>query len=261
MMLGWANYLTLYSKESNLSSENLQRVNLNEPDLEQLYTDLRSAFNEEWSRYIIQYRINGPYVLTDDDDEPLLASAPFDFDPAQESTTTFTQILDLFDSYTKATNLDGDEIILKSPFNTLNAMQVLPILMENATTFEGLTIPGRINVMQASRRVLTAVPGMTEDLLDSILRVREFELDDPDGFDRNRKYETWLYAEGFVDLQTMQILLPFLCCGGDVYQAEVVGYFDDGVGSSRAEVIIDTTIPIPRILFGETKAICRQAIL
>jgi len=56
MFLGWANYLTLYSNESNLTGEGLTRINVNADDLEQLYDDLKSAFNDEWANYIIYYR-------------------------------------------------------------------------------------------------------------------------------------------------------------------------------------------------------------
>lgn len=48
--------------------------------------------------------------------------------------------------------------------------------------------------------------------------------------------------------------MPFICCGGDVYRAEIVGYFDDNVATSRAEVILDTTEPLPRILFWRDKS-------
>ena len=36
MQLGWANYMTLYSNESNLNGEDLPRININGDDLEQL---------------------------------------------------------------------------------------------------------------------------------------------------------------------------------------------------------------------------------
>lgn len=256
MLLGWANYLTLHSKETNLNSEGLARVNLNNPDLEQLYTDLRAHFNEEWTRFIIQYRLNGPYTRQDDDPEPVAASTPFELDTTQEGQFTFTQILDLVDSYTTATNPeDADQpLILRSPIQTLSLFRDIPILFQNATTYEGENIPGRINIMQAPRRILASVPGMTDEILEEILRIREFELDDPTGADVNRQFETWILVEGIVDLTTMKTMLPFVCTGGDVYSAEIVGYFDDGVGTSRAEVVVDTTIPIPRILFWRDKS-------
>ena len=48
--------------------------------------------------------------------------------------------------------------------------------------------------------------------------------------------------------------MPFICCGGDVYKAEIVGYFDDDSVTARTEVILDTTVPIPRILNQRNKS-------
>jgi len=39
LYLGWSTYLTLYSKESNLTAEGLPRINVNADDIEQLYDD------------------------------------------------------------------------------------------------------------------------------------------------------------------------------------------------------------------------------
>ncbi|MEE2826972.1 MAG: hypothetical protein VYE64_10135 [Planctomycetota bacterium] len=256
MSLGWANYLTLYSKESNLTADGLARINLNSPDLEQLYTDLRSAFNEEWSQFIIMYRVNGPATLEEDEEAPennLLV--PLDFD-ALEANYTFRNALELVDAYTtvKDPESSGETVIIKSPVRMANLPFTLPNLMRNITTYEGAEIPGRINIMQAPRVVLEGIPGMTPEIVETIIEKREFELNDPDGSDLNRQFETWLLVEGIVDLVTMDSIYPFVCTGGDVYRAEIVGYFDDSVGSSRAEVILDHTIPVPRILFWRDKS-------
>jgi Type II secretion system (T2SS), protein K len=53
MQLGWVNYLTLFSKESNLNPSGLERININDEDLAQLYDDLRSVFDEEWTNFIM----------------------------------------------------------------------------------------------------------------------------------------------------------------------------------------------------------------
>jgi len=125
--------------------------------------------------------------------------------------------------------------------------------MKQLTVYEGDSIPGRINIMQAPRRVLEGIPGINSDLVEEIIQLREFELDDPTLLDLNRNYETWLLAEFVVDVETMRGLMPYICVGGDVYSAEVVGYFGDGIGTSRAESVIDTTTEVPRILFWRDK--------
>ena len=113
--------------------------------------------------------------------------------------------------------------------------------------------------MQAPRVVLAGIPGMDEDLLEQIISVREYELDDPNFLDLNRKFETWILAEGLTGigpagLQKMKDLMPFICAKGAVYRAEIVGYFGDGRGTSRAEAVLDTTVPVPQVLLWRDKS-------
>ncbi|MEL6896373.1 MAG: type II secretion system protein GspK, partial [Planctomycetota bacterium] len=54
--------------------------------------------------------------------------------------------------------------------------------------------------------------------------------------------------EGLVDLETMRLLSPLMTGGGDVYRAQVVGYFEKANESSRAEVIIDATTVDPQVI-------------
>ena len=178
----------------------------------------------------------------------------------QQASFTFSQILDLVDAQTtlEFTDEEGETqtALLQSPVNSGNLAQTLPLLMENLTTVDSDNIPGRINIMQAPRAILAGIPGMTDDILQGILDYREFELNDPGLTDLNKKYETWIMLPPtpLVDLETMKTMMPFICCGGDVYRAEIVGYFDDNVATSRAEVILDTTEPLPRILFWRDKS-------
>ena len=261
LQLGWINYLTLFSKESNMSDEGLVRVNINNPDLERLYEDLGSSFNEEGRLFIVMARVNGLMTAEELEEgvEPAAIAPVVDLDfDSLESTTTFNQILDLIGTFTTMQDPEsGESIVLASPLQIGPTFGLnLLTAMENMTTFEGEVIPGRINIMQAPRLIMLGIPGFEEDLVDEIIVKREgdFELLDPQGADLNRKHETWLLTEGLIDLPTMQSVLPFICTGGDVYKAEVVGYFDDLVGTSRAEVYLDTTQPLPRILFWRDKS-------
>ncbi len=256
MKLGWANYLTLFSKEDNLNPSGLQRININAEDLEQLYEDLGSALRDDLKTFIIAYRQNGPYQGDEEipDDQPRYI--PLDF--SKPANHTFTQVLDLIDARTTLQYVnENDETataILESPVNGLNLPSMLQIVMENLTTMQGDNIPGRINIMQAPRRIIEGIPGVTPEIADAIITKREIELDNPELLDQYRAYETWILIDNIVDLPTMKAMLPFVCAGGDVYRAEIVGYFEDNVASSRAEVILDTTVPLPRILFWRDKS-------
>ena len=147
-----------------------------------------------------------------------------------------------------------------SPVQILNMGFTVPTLMASLTTYEGSEIPGRVNLMQAPRRVLDCLPYLAPEQVDQIIQQRgdDQELDDPTGADLNRNYETWLMVEGIVPFAQMKLLMPFVCAGGDVYRAEIAGYFADGAGTSRAEVVLDTTEEIPRVLFWRDKSHLRQ---
>jgi hypothetical protein len=43
--------------------------------------------------------------------------------------------------------------------------------------------------------------------------------------------------------------VPFICGGGSVYRAQVVGYYESEGPASRIEVVIDGTEVRPRVVF------------
>ena len=272
--LGWSAFLTLYSKESNLTDEGLPRINVNADDLEQLYDDLKSAFSDDWANMVILYRCAPASKISsvnlDDAANNVLAldSARVELDfGVLQSERKFETILDLVNLSIDVGQTDGEfagvttpEDVLSdtviSPVTSTNMRTTVPLMMESLTTFEGTTIPGRINIMQATRRVLLAIPGLDEETVDLIIESRgtDFELEGPDGADLNRQYETWLMVESLIDVNTMKELMKYVCTGGNVYRAEIVGYFPDGIGTSRSEAVIDTTIPVPRVVFWRDKS-------
>lgn len=251
MALGWANYLTLWSRERNYTREGLPRIDINQSDLATLFEQLSTVFNNEWATFIVALRINGPYTGEDESTGPRL---PGELDLTNASASfQFSQVLEVVDARVEAQFIGEDEtVILDSPFRSDGGLGLqMPLLLENVTTVASDSIPGRINIAQCSRTVLLGIPGMTEEVADTIVSRRDVVRDDDDP---NRDFETWLLVEGIVDLATMRQMLPFVCVGGDVYKAELVGYFDDGMGSSRAEVVIDRTGAFPRILFWRDKS-------
>ena len=268
MVLGWANYVTLYSNESNLNVDQFPRININDDDLEQLYDDLRSRFDDTWANFIIHWR-------STTGDEELVPGAPtlpanqvpVDFD-AVISQRKFQNVLDLAGATLPGVDADGNDVIMNSPLPepglSPETMQEFgPALintMNKLTHFEGISIPGRINIMQAPRIVLDAIPGLTEEQIDLIIARREFELDQPESVDVLRLHPTWLWAEGaplipiISSKDEMSVLLPYICTGGDVFRAEIIGFFPDGIGTSRAEGVIDTIAAEPRLLFWRDKS-------
>jgi DNA uptake protein ComE-like DNA-binding protein len=251
---GWSPYLTLYSAEKNVDYSGQPRVNLNSEDLETLYDDLEERFGAEWATFICAYRQSGPY---DGDDEPESASGELDF--TQPAQTQITQVLDLVGKNVQARFAgESQPVVLASPFATeLIAMSLyLPQLMDGCTANPGQMIPGRININQAPREILMGIPGITEELVDQIIDQRGTAATSGQEENEALRHETWLLTEGLLfneegqpDIDKMKQLMPFVCAGGDVYRAQVVGYFQGGGASSRAEVVFDNTGAVPRVVF------------
>jgi DNA uptake protein ComE-like DNA-binding protein len=126
------------------------------------------------------------------------------------------------------------------PADAMQAGQYLPELLDHLTTNKATSFPGRININQASKTILLGIPGMTSDMVDSIISAREPEYT---GQKPDQKYETWLYTEGIVTLDQFKAMWPFITTGGSVYRAQIVGYFDEGGPAARVEAIIDTSPP------------------
>lgn len=283
---GWSAYLSMFSQEANLNSLNEPRIFVNGDDLELLYDELVAGLNEEWATFIVAYRQNGPYEPEDEEEEEEDQSEEVDggrpdgggqgggqggdgggggagdqteddrtpqryaggqLDLTQEAQSNLTQLLDLVGAVVEVT-FEGEEeaILLASPVDEESAALELPFLMDNLTTIDAATIPGRININQAPLTILLGIPGMTEEIANEIVSRRDVTGANEDP---NRLYETWLLAEGIVTLEEMRQLAPFICGGGSVYRAQVVGYFPDSGASSRVEVVLDASAPIPSILF------------
>jgi DNA uptake protein ComE-like DNA-binding protein len=243
---GWAAYLTLYSSERNARADGTPRIWLNNTDLNQLQQELSEVFSDEWTNFILAYRLYG--AASGNGQGEVQSAADVELDLNQQPRGTFSQVLDLIGKRVQIQQENGDMIILQSPFDSAPlAMGVyLPQLMENCTAGQSAVIPGRININQAPLELLLGIPGMNEDIANEIVsrRTPDAEEDNP-----NRQYETWLLAEAIVTLDEMRILTPFITAGGDVYRAQIVGYFQGGGPSSRVEVVFDATSSSPRLLF------------
>lgn len=105
-------------------------------------------------------------------------------------------------------------------------------------------LAGRININAASKPVLLSIPEMSESIADQILTQREEEFESLEDLQR---HPHWIWAEEIVDKQQMRKMEPYLTTGGDVYSAQVVGYFETTTPRSRSEVVFDRSGKTTRI--------------
>jgi len=251
LIRGWSAFLTLYSMEKNTSATGEPRVFVNGADMATLYAELEQAFDTPTATFIVAYRQQGPYTGSQK-----TSGGSGQLDLTKRGKYPITQMLDLIGKKVRVKFEGAEEaVVLESPFPNGPAMVAyLPKLMDYATVNPEPVIPGRVNINEASRAVLQGIPGMPPELVDQIISARsQF---DPLEDNPNHQHETWLIADGLLvdeegelDIDTMKALQPFICAGGDVHRAQVIGYFQDGSASSRVEVVVDGTGGLPRILF------------
>ncbi|MEO1526628.1 MAG: type II secretion system protein GspK [Planctomycetota bacterium] len=254
--LGLAGYLTIHGMEANKARDGSFRVNVNSDDLETLYEDLLDILgNETYASYIVAYRIGGSpsslagVVGNADDNQvnapaqgnivgPWTPDALEQFDLSGGGGTELTQVLDLIDS-----TVTVNDRTYQSPFSFLTASEYLPLIMDLLSTSDNPTMPGRINLNECPAELLYGIPFLEEDQILEIIDARSSDSDD-----ENRLYETWPLVEGIVTLDQMRNILPLLTGGGDVYRAQIVGYYEATGIAHRQQVIIDATTVNPKIV-------------
>lgn len=261
--LGWSAYLTVHGAEANKTRSGLLRINVNKDDLELLYDELAEILgNELYASFIVAYRIAGQstslaaaVTTATSGQNPGATTAAesggawsADLMESMDLTggggTSLNQILDLVD----ATVTVGQGDTAKSytspfPSDPISMALYMPILMDALSTQDVDVMPGRINLNECPAELLYGIPLLSDEIIEAILENRSAESDD-----LNRQFETWPMVEGIVTLEEMRQLVPLVTAGGDVYRAQIVGYFETVGASHRSEVIIDATTVNPKII-------------
>ncbi len=276
--LPWASLLTVYSGERNLRPDGKERIDLNQKDLGKLHAQLQQVFPPRLADFIVLYRQFGPLEGNKKD-----ASTPAN-NPSGETTQKpeidfktpakfrFETLLDLVDARieipsTSKTNTPSpktpspsDDKIkptrLESPLANEPASlgETLTKLLDYATVFPGKVIPGRVNINLAPQSVMEGIPGLEGAVAAQIIasRGRQNASQSPD---EDRRHATWLLRQGLVDLEQMKAIMPFVTGGGDVYRAQIVGFFDrpGPIAArgpiARAELVVDATGEHPRRVY------------
>lgn len=275
--LGWASYLTIHGAETNKTAAGLDRVNVNQDDLEILYDELVAAVGDEtFASFIVAYRMSGQSTLAEsaaataalgaggdevtadvangEDDQtppvPWTVDALESFDLTAGAGVEINQILDLIDA--KVTAGEGDDAVTyASPFfgePTLMA-EYLPLLMDQLTSQDIDVLPGRIHLNETPVEILSGLPLIDADTMAAIIEARGSGGTGA-GMDSStdRSHETWPLTEGIVTMDQMRALLPLVTVGGSVYRAQVIGFDDSSGLASRGEAIIDATTLNPQLV-------------
>ena len=256
---GWKDYLTAVSRERNSAPDGTEKINLNMSEMTTLYDSIESEFGEEAASFVVAYRLGGTEYAqdalpgkSDSGIEEKISRNGIDLTKVPKFR--FTSIYELVDGETNSVAMaEGGNESFTSPWtadvNTI--LTVFPELEQALTTNDNAFIEGRININQARREVLFAIPNMPEDVPDAIIAARPpADLTvASSSIMAQRNTAAWILAEGLVDLPTLRDLGPYITTGGDIFRLQAVGHFDAGGPTTRLEAMIDATESPPRVRF------------
>ncbi|MDB4786484.1 type II secretion system protein GspK [Planctomycetaceae bacterium] len=280
---GWSDYLTVTSRENNLRLDDSPKIPLNTNTLTDLYDQLDEEFGEQVATFVVAYRIFGPsnrdeFDVTPTglsggdstelslDDQQLLDELAEGIADSIENGGSVTRngmdlskggkyvirsLYDLIGAEVEA-DMEGGEQLLISPWSSDagSLLTAFPIMDEAFGVSENPTIEGRININEARFETLMGIPTMSEETASAIVSAAsQMSVGNPNpDLVATRSTNSWILAEGIVDLETMRQLDPFITAGGDILTAQVVGYFGRTGISTRLQVTIDASVSPPKLL-------------
>ncbi|MBT4868204.1 MAG: hypothetical protein HON53_24120 [Planctomycetaceae bacterium] len=270
---GWSTYFTVVSREANLRADRELRIDVNQDDLVALYDAIEEEFGSDEALFVTAFRLNGPDGDPDSGQGPAAptgrgggggqasggggggsqtASGGESRGGLNLSGSGSTQITSLYEllGSTVTADVDGQQKTIESPWQDEpgDIESYLPTLLDKLSTSSEEFIEGRINIAQAPREVLLAIPDIDEQVVEAIIGAQA--AGDSSAFDSGGPRSTtgWLLNEGLVELEEMRTLDRYMTSRGDVYRVQSVGYFEAGGPATRLEAIIDATQDPPKIV-------------
>ncbi len=234
--VSWDRFLTVHSRERNESATGDPRVYLNDNDLIRLHQRLTARLGKSLADFVLLYRQYGPAQ-----GQLPRFTGDLDLDFSIPARFQFQSELDLVGAVVSFRPRNNQMMIINSPlvFRRGGSTGQLEHWMDQVTVDSRSVVEGRINIDEAPREVLLAIPGMDPTIADQILSFRHLPADGR----LSHLHATWLVERGIVDLTRMKQLLPFVTTGGNVFQANIVAYFPFRPTLLRELVVVDGTDP------------------
>ncbi|MCX7397814.1 MAG: type II secretion system protein GspK [Planctomycetales bacterium] len=269
---GFRDYLTVSSRERNTLPGGDKKININNGIIAEMFDFLEEEFDTETATFITAYRMKGDqnadslaqgkltieqqqlvdWIAKNISSGELGQVTRGGMDLSEPPTAQFRSIYDLIDAKVEV-EINGSLVTLASPWTSDagSLLESMPLLEAKLTVLNDEFVDGRININQAPKEILMAMPDITEKIADDIISARPpIEAGGMSAaMMATRVTPAWLLAEGWVDLPTFKRLGPWLTTGGDVYSFQAVGHFDEGGPTTRLEAMIDATKSPPRIVF------------
>jgi hypothetical protein len=172
-----------------------------------------------------------------------------DLDFTRKPARTIASLYELIGTSVNVQSKQGGITRYDSPLNDPGTLrQLLPLLLDRATTSGNFESPARININTAPLRVLAALPGIPRDAIESLIEHRPvpWAAQSPDPIFQT---PAWLITEAKFNPLLMPQLDKYITTRSQSYRVQVLGYFDRGGPTARVEAVIDTNGGRPRIVY------------
>jgi hypothetical protein len=275
---GWSAYLTVVSGERVVNPDGLKldgaaRIDVNSAALQELSTKLSVQLDAGQVNFIIALRQYGPKKGGQENSQPsksptgrtessgpqptanrstptaqTVAAEELTIDFKKEPSYQLTTLLDLVGVRVEIPGSEGaTPKMVESPWpDAPSTYQNDWLELADQVQVGNLKQrTGRINIRLAARTVLQTLEPLSDGAIESILSLREAEID----FTTSpQRHTSWLLARGIVSLEEMKRLVPWITSRGDVFRGQVVGYFESGRPQARFQITIDRIDPQPQLI-------------
>jgi type II secretory pathway component PulK len=285
--LGWQQYLTLYSREPNVSNSGTARIYLNDQNIQNLYTNLQTALGNDLAQFIVAYRLYGSsgsigagtttggtgtgtggqgntFVgrggamqqtfirLTGASADQAYGQIQQDINNNTRAKASISSLFGLTTAQVAVPVKNGNVTTTVNLPNPLadpgQQMTLLPLLLDQTTTTKASDLTPRINVNTASSTVLSMLPNLTASDVQAILTNRpQYSSTDP--IDPKFQTTAWLLTDAGLSVSTLSAMESYITARSQVYRFQVLGYFDGPGPVARVEAVVDTNNGRPRVVY------------
>lgn len=268
---GWSQYITVVGAESNYRDAERLKVNLNEPNLTKLYDQLLPDLGQAATLFVVALRLEGPRQQGDaireseqaalderirsiqqrlkDQLDRVSTSGPArrvetrgGLDLSAQPTFVIESMADLIGCEV-LTIVNGQQELLKSPWDLSQIETAMAKLEEQCTTKPGQQLLQRINLQVADERVLRTLPGIDANKAHSIASRRATA--------GRRPSVGWLVTDGLMSLEQLRVSAPFMTMGGDVWSGTSIGTAKQSPSLVSVHFVVDATLPTTRLLTAQ----------
>ncbi len=256
----WKDYLTWHSGHRNENADGTTKLNLNSPNLAQLYQQLLAKWPADWARFVIALRQFGPSRPSSATGTSLAsnttglsnpstvtsasptASNQSDWVPdfGRPATYQLTSVADLFDAVVEIPASGGatsSKQRWSGPFSADSSAvtNYLGKVLDEATVSDVPFVTGKIDIREAPLLVLLAIPGMDNGLAERITQQRESQFRGT----AIPEDSNWLFAGNVLTLAKFKELEKYISFRSDVYRVQSVGFATDQMPTFRYTALVD----------------------